>query len=187
MSNILKPEPQAPGQAEQINSKVKLPRSVYVVRCKKSEFAFSRKNNNPMFVLTWELCKPDTITVAGRKYAIAGVELSKQYLTLTPEAAPRLFELQRILGMPEGVDLDNPMESAGNAFIGKVANAICESEDYVLRADLTDEDIAAGKTPDQAEPLRYEDGSEMKGYRRVLVRIAEASSASVPPLATGSL
>lgn len=186
MSNILKPEAQSSAQVEQLNSKVKLPRGNYVIRCRKVDFTFSRKAGNPMFVLTWELCKPETIKANGKQYAIAGLELSKQYLTLTPEAAGRLFALQRTFGMEEGVDLDNPLD-AGNKFIGKVANAICESEEYVLRADLTDEEIAAGKTPDQAEPLKYEDGSTVKGYRRSLVQVLEASSASVPPLSEGSL
>ena len=181
MSNILKPEPQAAGQPEQLNSKVKLPQRNYVVRCKKVEFTFSRKSNNPMFVLSWEICKPETITINGRVYSIAGVDLRPQYLTLTKEAVGRLFTLQRTFGMDEGVDLDNPLE-VGNKFVGKVANAVCGSDEYIRRADLTDEEIAAGKRPEDAEPLKYEDGSPVKGYTRELVQILEASSVSVPPL-----
>lgn len=185
-NNILTPAPVDASQPEQLNSSVKLPRGNYVVRCKKAEFQFSRKAGNPMFVLTWELCKPETVRVEGRVYSIAGVELRKQYLTLTPEAAKRTFELQSLLGLEQKVDLDNPLEAA-NKFVGQVANAFCGSDEYVKRADLTDEEIADGKTPDQAAPITYEDGSPVKGYTRELLQVLQKSSVVLPPVSDGSL
>lgn len=186
MSNILKPEAIDASQPEQLNSRVKLPQGNYVIRCKKVDFNFSRKAGNPMFVLSWEICKPETIKVAGKTYSIAGVELRKQYLTLTPEAIKRTFELQAMLGLEQRVDIDNPMED-GNKFVGAVVNAICGSDEYIKRADLTDDEIAAGKRPEDAAPLTYEDGSPVKGYTRELMQILEKSNVTVPPLATGSL
>lgn len=186
MSNILKPDAVAAGQPEQINSKVKLPQQNYVVRCKKVDFQFSRSSQNPMLVLTWELCKPETLSIAGRVYSIAGVELRKQYVTLTEKAKNRFFDMQRMFGIEPGIDLDNPMDVA-NQFVGVVANAVCNSEEYIRRRDLTDEEVANGMKPEDAPALTYEDGSPVKGYTRELVQLLQKSSVAVPPMAEGSM
>lgn len=186
MSNTLKPDAINAGQPEQINKKVKLPRQTYIIRCKGVEFKFSNTSGNPMFVLTWEICKPETINVAGRIYSVGGVELRKQYLTLTEKAKNRFFDIQRMFGIEPGVDLDNPME-VGNQFVGKVARAVCGSDEYVQRAELSQEEIDAGKKPEDAEVLTYEDGSPIKGYTRELIELVQASTESVPPMKTDSM
>lgn len=186
-SEILRPDAVDASQPEPLNSKVPLPTRAYVCRIKKGEFKYSSKNN-PMIVLVSELCKlthakegerADVITHAGKQYTIGGVELRPQYLTLTKEAVGRLFKLQAKLGLEQIVDAKNPQPTI-DALIGKVINATCGAKEYIKRESLTEEQIAAGMSPDEAEPIRYEDGSTVKGYSFEVFEVLELSSAVVP-------
>ncbi len=181
MANILKPQAQDSTQPEQLNSRVELPKKTYIIRCKKADFKISAKGN-PMIVLVWELCRPETVSIAGRNYSIAGVELRPQYLTLNEDVnhpgMKRFFDLQTTLNIEAGVDLEDPVSYA-EAFVGKIANAICDSEEYIRRESLTEAEVAAGKTPQEAEPLRYEDGTEVKGYNPSLRQVLESSSVTL--------
>jgi len=186
-TEILRPDAVDASQPEPLTNKVQLPTRAYVCRVKKGEFKFSSKNN-PMIVLVSELCKlthvkegerAEVVTVAGKQYTIGGVELRPQYLTLTKEAVGRLFTLQRKLGLEQSVDLKDPQPTI-DALIGKVVNATCGSKEYIKRESLTEEQIAAGMSPDEAEPIRYEDGSPVKGYSFEVLEVLELSSAVVP-------
>ena len=186
-SEILRPDAVDASQPEPLTNKVQLPTRAYVCRVKRGEFKYSSKNN-PMIVLVSELCKlthvkdgerGDIITVAGKPYTIGGVELRPQYLTLTKEAVGRLFTLQGKLGLEKSVDLKNPQPTI-DAFLGKVINATCGSKEYIKRESLTEEQVAAGMTPEDAEPIRYEDGTPVKGYSFELLEVLELSSAVVP-------
>jgi hypothetical protein len=182
---MLRPTASNPNQPEVINSQVRLPRGIYAARIQKCELKQSTKGN-PMFVVTWELCKAlvdgqwkDTVSVAGKHYAIGGVKLKPEYYTLTAEAVYRLFKLQEILGLDQRVDPENPGEVAME-LEGKVANVVAGSNEYVMRGDLTEEEIAAGKKPQDAEPLKREDGSTIKGYERVIISVDSKSSVVMP-------
>lgn len=186
-SEILRPDAVDASQPEPLTSKVPLPTKAYVCRVKKGEFKFSSKNN-PMIVLVYELCKlthakdgerADCVSVAGKQYTIGGVELRPQYMTLTREAVGRLFKLQAKLGLKQEVDVQNPQPTV-DALIGKVVNAQCGSKEYIKRESLTEEQVAAGMNPEDAEPIRYEDGTPVKGYSFELFDVLEASSATVP-------
>ena len=186
-TEILRPGAVDASQPEPLTSKVQLPTRAYVCRVKKGEFKFSSKNN-PMIVLVYELCKlthvkhgqrADCVEVAGKLYTIGGVELRPQYLTLTKEAVGRLFQLQAKLGVKQEVDLKNPQPTI-DALIGKVVNAQCGAKEYIKRESLTEEQVAAGIKPEEAEPIRYEDGSPVKGYSFELFDVLEASSVTVP-------
>tara|TARA_R110000868_G_scaffold354191_3_gene615484 strand:+ start:6024 stop:6629 length:606 start_codon:yes stop_codon:yes gene_type:complete len=186
-SEVLRPDAIDASQPEPLTNKVQLPTRAYVCRIKKGEFKFSSKNN-PMIVLVSELCKlthvkegdrAESITVAGKQYTIGGVELRPQYLTLTKEAVGRLFKLQQKLGVEQIVDPKNPQPTI-DALVGKVVNATCGSKEYIKRESLTEEQVAAGMSPDEAEPIRYEDGNPVKGYSFELFEVLELSSAVVP-------
>lgn len=187
-SEILRPDAVDHSQPEPLTSKVQLPTRAYVCRIKKGEFTYSKSNNNPMIVLVSELCKlthvkdgqrADVIEVAGKPYTIGGVELRPKYFTLTKEAVGRLFRLQAKLGVKQEVDVKNPQPTI-DALIGKVMNCTCGSKEYIKRESLTEEQVAAGLKPEDAEPIKYEDGSPVKGYSFELIEELEASSKSVP-------
>ncbi len=185
MSNILKPTQTAEGNAQVSNltRSQRLPKDNYIVRCKKATAEVSKTSNKPMIKMIWEIARPDQIEIGGKPVSIAGIELKPQYLVCHEDNVNKsrgLFAIQAMFGIEQGVDLDD-LETHAKEFEGKVANAICGAEEYVQRKDLTDAEIAAGKTPQEAEPIRMEDGTEVKGYNCVLVQLLEASSVQLPP------
>lgn len=187
MSTILKPTQTAEGNAQVSNltRSQRLPKDNYIVRCKKSTAEVSKTSGKPMIKMVWEIARPDSIEINGKPTAIAGIELKPNYLVCHTDPADakkneRLFNTQVMFGIEPGVDVDD-LEPYAKAFEGKVANAICGAEEYVQRKDLTDAEIAAGKTPQEAEPIRMEDGTEVKGYNCVLIQLLEASSVQLPP------
>lgn len=185
MSNILKPQANASNASvSNLARNQRLPKDNYIVRCKKATAEVSKTSGKPMIKLIWEIARPDQIEVAGKPVSIAGIELRPTYMVIHTDPSDakkndRLFNTQEMFGIEPGVDPDD-LEPYAKAFEGKVANAICGAEEYIQRKDLTDAEIAAGKTPQEAEPIRMEDGSEVKGYNCVLIQLLEASSVQLP-------
>ncbi len=164
--------------AENIPQSVKFPRARYTARCRKEEFGVSKGSGNPMITREWEIVLPETINIDGKNYTVAGTVV-KQYLTLeTPGDATksdkqivRFMDDLKKLGCPnwDEVDTENPPLFAE----GKVAQIICDSDEYSPMEAQSDEQKAAGEKP---QPITMEDGTPIKRYRPVFKELLALSS-----------
>ena len=139
---------------------VKLPNNTRcATRISKAEYKISSKGN-PMIVLDVEIFNPESIKINGTDYNIAGI-VDKHFLTLTDAAMQRVKEFMKHIGIG-GVELDKENPDT-DQFIGRKFSALWGGDEYVYRAELTDEDRAAGKT--EGEPVTDEEGNVLRGYR----------------------
>jgi hypothetical protein len=142
-------------------------RDRYVVRCVNASFGPSTKGN-PMITLEWEVVgKPEqdgtvspTIERNGQKWQVAGLRVSKTYLTLTPKNAERVIEFyEKFLGIQDPVvDETNPDMTPFKT--GFMIEAIISSEESVQRYEATEEERAAGKY--YGEPILDGEGNQIK-------------------------
>ena len=173
----------APGT---LTSKDKLPQRRYAVRCIEESFVESKSSGNPMIVREWEIVDPEAVSINGMSKIVAGQKVT-QYLTVmvknddgsrndekSDKALARLRDENANLGLPsDSIDDENPQLCCK----GIVADAICGSDEYSPREELTAEQRAAGKT--LGDPIKYADGTEVKSYRPKLISILGLSSVKV--------
>lgn len=174
----------------QLNKDVMLPTDRYTVRLKDVVYGPSSKGNF-MFTVTPELVFPDSfVAVNGTTINIAGVNLKQQYITLkikgedgnwdkeaTQKAVDRFLDQLDKFGVDtsvlreEGIDLNNPDKKLLD---GLVLDAICGSEEYVRRKDLTPEQKAKGIK--QGDEIKDANGKAIKSYSHIVKEFLGAGS-----------
>lgn len=140
--------------AQKWNSKVQFPKDNYVIRCMDDSFGPSKSSGKPMITLGFEIVSPETITVDGSEYTIAGTELKAYYVTQsvdeqgnidvekTQNIAARLKKLYEAFGLD--FSTFNP-ENPTLGFKGKSVHALLYGDVQEQRKAPTAEQIAKGQ------------------------------------------
>ena len=151
------------------NSEISFPQDNYIIRCIDESFGPSKSSQNPMITLGFEFVAPETITVAGEEYGIAGVKIP-DYLAVTKvmnedgsvdseksdNCKTRLNKLCIAFGLPA---IDNP-DNPTLGFKNKLVWALCNCNTVERRKSPTAEQLAKGqkqgdvlKNPITGKPL----------------------------------
>jgi hypothetical protein len=167
-----------------VGKNVPLPKKNYVIRCIEEEYKESSKGNF-MIEREWEIVEPAQVEYPDKIVVTAGNTM-RQYLTCVvklPDGGKderktaNCMALVRAdytnLGFDTDVDEDNPL--AKNQAKGMLADAICNSKEYIQCEDLTPEQRAKGNR--QGTPIVDRNtGKPIKGYIAQIVKIVGASS-----------
>ena len=164
----------------------KLPRNRYTICCNAETFENSKSSGNPMVVRNWEIIAPESVIINGLPKIIAGIEV-KQYLPTivlgedgkrddakSDKALARLRDENENLGIATAqIDDENPELHCK----GIVADAILSSKEYSPRLDPTPEQLKKGIK--FGDPIKDEDGKEVKNYQVNLDQVLGLSSMKV--------
>lgn len=138
---------------KKLTSAVQLPTDNYLVRVIEEAFGPSKSSGNPMITLSCEIISPETVSIAGEDYNVAGTKIQPSYFTTktmkngevdvekTEYNKVRLDELTTQFKMPAITDPENP----ALGFKGKVVWAIVKSEAKAKTKTPTQEQLEAGE------------------------------------------
>lgn len=137
---------------EKWTSKVQFPTDNFQVRCIDEAFGPSNAGK-PMITLKFEVVSPESATVAGKEYNIAGVETQPYYAvtkSLNPDGTEdleksavlkeRTLDLYSKFGLPAPENLENPTLG----FKGKTVWVLMQSETRERRKAPTADQLAKG-------------------------------------------
>jgi len=150
--------------ASKWNSKVAWPKDNFKIRCIRNSFEESKSSGNPMIVLDFEVDSPETYTIDGVEYNMAGVSygLRQWYVTKVMDAsgavdaektancAERLRKLYAQFGLDfTKFDPENPTLE----FEGKLVWALLRPDTQEQHKTPTKEQLARGEK--QGEVIKH--------------------------------
>ena len=86
------------------NSKVQFPSDNFILTCVDAAFGPSASSGKPMITLECEIKSPETVTVAGEEYNVAGQKVGKLYYVTTSIDADGNVDIQKTESCKKRVD-----------------------------------------------------------------------------------
>lgn len=136
------------------NSTIPVPKDNYVLRCTEALFGASKRTDNPMATLSFEIVSPTEMEVGGKMITFAGTPL-KHYVVTTAledgavnaEKTASCQERVKDLFEKFGVDFSgfNPENPDFSGLVGKQVWALLVSDRSEKRRDQTAEQKAKGE------------------------------------------